>query len=357
MNTTRLILSALVLGICLSATAPVQAKLKEAEAAFQARDFATTLKELKPYLKKKKQPTRASLILARMYLEGLGVPANYSRAYQHLLRPAKKGNAWAATELGKLYLTGSGVMASNATAETWFKQAADVGYGPAQIELGHLHAKGLSRAINKTMAYAWYNLAASSLMGDARALAMQYRDTLGASMTAEEIAIAQARSLDWADRIKVVEPEIISLIDQATMLAEKKIEQAGEQISKLSDAMDATLNVKLAPNAEKPSSKATPKPADKPQNATQKPEKDAQNPGTITQVSKDGKITITITPQPKVETAEQIAEEDVSFIKSVSSMITSVIVSIFGSTESGNSEPGDPASPAPLKKPVPAKSG
>ena len=339
MNPTRLILSALALGYFLSAAAPVQAKLKEAEAAFQVGDFTTAWKELKPYLKKKKRPTRASLILARMYLEGLGVPANYSRAYQHLLRPAKKGNAWAATELGKLYLTGSGVMASNVTARTWFRKAADVGYGPAQIELGHLHAKGLSLALNKTMAYAWYNLAASSLMGDARTVAMQYRDTLGATMMAEEIAIAQARSLDWADRIKVVEPETISLVDKATMLAEKKIEQAGNQIGKLSEAVDATLTAKLAAKEKKPTSKATQKSANTPQKGTQKPEKDANNPGTTTQVSKDGKTTITITPQQKVAVDELLPAEDVSFIESVSSMITSVIVSIFGSTEPGDQTP------------------
>ena len=348
MNATRLILSAMVLGVCLSAAVPVQAKLKEAEAAFQARDFTTAFKELKSYLSKKKRPTRVSLMLARMYLEGLGVPANYSRAYQHLLKPAKKGNAWAATELGKLYLTGSGVMASNVTAETWFMEAADVGYGPAQVELGHLYAKGLSRAINKTMAYAWYNLAASSLMGDARTVAMQYRDRLGATMMAEEIAIAQARSLDWADRIKVVEPEIISLVDQATMLAEKKIEEAGDQISKLSDA----VVVKLAPKEKKPTSKATKKPSEIPQKGSQKPEKDAEKPGTITKVSKDGKTTITITPRSKEEIAKLLQEEDVSFIKSISNMITSVIVSIFGSTE-----PTDPGSPEPLKKPAPAKAG
>ena len=357
MNTKRLILSAFTLGLCLSVAGPVQAKLKEAEAAFQARDFTTALKELKPYLKKKKRPTRASLILARMYLEGLGVPANYSRAYQHLKKPAKKGNAWAATELGKLYLTGSGVMASNGTARTWFRQAADVGYGPAQIELGHIYAKGLSLAINKTMAYAWYNLAASSLMGDARTVAIQYRDTLGATMTSAEIAVAQARSLDWADRIKVVEPEIISLVDQATMLAEQKIEHAGTQISKLGEALDATLAVTLAPKGAKPPSKATQKSADAPQNAVQKPQKDAKVPGTVTTVSKDGKTKITITPRSKEEIAKLLQAEEKSFLKSVSNMITSVIVSIFGSTEPGNSEPGDPPSPESLKKPGSAKSG
>ena len=329
----QLTLTLTLLALMLVATSPVHAKIKEAEAAFQARDFATALKELKPYLKKKKQPTRASLILARMYLEGLGVPANYSRAFQHLSRPAKKGNAWAATELGKLYLTGSGVMHSNAKAKTWFKKAASVGYGPAQIELGHIHAKGLSLAINKIMAYAWYNLAASSLMGEQRTVALKYRDQLATTMTEAEIVVAQARSLDWADRIKVVEPEIISLLDQATLLAEKKIEQAGKKISSLSKA----VTQKVVVEEKKTTSKVT-KPhineTKKTPNVPQKPAK--TGPGN----------------KPKKDISVTLAEEDMSFMQSISAVITSMIVSIFGSTE-----PADPASSAPQKKPASAKSG
>ena len=329
----QLTLTLTLLALVLVTTSPAHAKIKEAEAAFQAGDFATALKELKPYLKKKKQPTKANLILARMYLEGLGVPANYSRAFQHLSHPAKKGNAWAATELGKLYLTGAGVMHSNAMAKTWFEKAASVGYGPAQIELGHIHAKGLSVASNQIMAYAWYNLAASSLMGEQRTVALQYRDQLATTMTDAEIIVAQARSLDWADRIKVVEPEIISLLDQATLLAEKKIEQAGTIIVTLNDVVVKKIVVeekKTTLNATK-----------KPKNETKKPPNAPQKPAKISTASK-----------PKNKISVTLEEEDLSFMQSISAVITSMIVSIFGSTE-----PGDPASPAPQKKPVSAKSG
>jgi TPR repeat protein len=217
----------------LLSAAPAEAKLKEAEVAFQARDFATALKELKPYFKKKRQPVKASLMMARMYLDGLGVPVNYSRAYQYLQRPAKSGNAWAATELGKLYLTGSGVMQSFDDARGWFEKAARHGYAPAQVELGHIHRKGLSLALNKITAYAWYNLAAASLAGEDRDAVMGYRDALGGSMTPQEIDIAQARSLDWSERIEVVEPEVFSLLDQAAILAEEKLDKAADELEKL----------------------------------------------------------------------------------------------------------------------------
>jgi TPR repeat protein len=345
-NISALLLAfALVLSV--ASAGPAQAKIKQAEAAFQARDFKTALKELKPYLKKKKQPTRASLMLARMYLEGLGVPANYSRAYQHLQRPAKKGNAWAATELGRLYLTGSGVMQSYATAKSWFEKAAKVGYGPAQVELGHIHAKGLSVAKNTTIAYAWYNLAASSLMDKGHTAAVNYRDQIGSLMNDTEIAIAQALSFDWSERIKVVEPEVISLLDKATLLAEQKIEQAGKEISKLTN----DVAEKLKTEEKKASAKAT----EKPKKAINKPQEDAKTPGSITTASKDGKTKITFTPRSKEEIAKLMKKEDVGFVQSISAMITSVIVSIFGSAEPA-ADTKVPAKPA-AGKPASSKQG
>jgi hypothetical protein len=238
---------AVMTGLMVSGGMPVQAKgkkdkLKAIELAFQSRDFETALKGLKPYLKKKKRPTRVSLMLSRMYLDGLGVPANYSRAYQHLLRPAKKGNAWAATELGRMYLSGNGVMQSFVTARSWFEKAARVGYGMAQIELGHIYRRGLSVTVNPVTAYAWYNLAASSLQGEERDIAVLNRDQLEPALVDQEITIAQGLSLDWSERIEVVEPEIISLLDQAAILAEEKLEKAGDEIKKPGNEMKKKLD-------------------------------------------------------------------------------------------------------------------
>ena len=250
MNARPLILIASVLIISLSAVGSAHAKLKEAETAFQAGDFATALKELKPYLKKKRQPTRANLMMARMYLEGLGVSANYSKAWKHLKRPAKDGNAWAATEIGKLYLRGAGVIQSYAKARDWFEKAAKSGYAPAQVELGHLHRKGLSVAADPLTAYAWYNLAASGLVGDERAAAMQARDQVGGVLNEAEIHLAQEKSFGWSELIEVVEPETVGLLDQAAILAEEKFEKANEEIRKLGEEIKKQMEKAAAAPAE-----------------------------------------------------------------------------------------------------------
>jgi len=252
MNARPLILIASVLTISLSVIGTAQAKLKEAEAAFQAGDFATALKELKPYLKKKRQPATANLMMARMYLEGLGVPANYSKAWKHLQRPAKSGNAWAATEIGKLYLQGDGVIQSYAKARDWFEKAAKAGYGPAQVELGHLHRSGLSVAVDPLTAYAWYNLAASGLSGQERDTAIQARDQVGGVLSEAQIHLAQEKSYDWSERFEVVEPETVGLLDQAAILAEEKFEKANEEIRKLSEEISKQMEKATAAPTEKP---------------------------------------------------------------------------------------------------------
>jgi TPR repeat protein len=88
----------LVLILALLATQAANAGLDEGVAAYNAKDYATALKELRPF--------------------------------------AEQGNAVAQYNLGAMYDTGKGIVRDNQQAEEWYRKAAEQGNADAQYNLG-----------------------------------------------------------------------------------------------------------------------------------------------------------------------------------------------------------------------------
>ena len=80
---------------------------------------------------------KAKIMLAKMYLDGIGVPANPTKAL-HLLKQADAEGQYtgAVLTIGKIYKNGLGVPVDVIIAERYFKRALALGNVKAYIQLG-----------------------------------------------------------------------------------------------------------------------------------------------------------------------------------------------------------------------------
>lgn len=75
--------------------------------------------------------------LGKLYLEGVDVPKDVSKAAAHLTASANCGNPYAQYALGKLYLAGQDVKQDREAAWDWFYRSAEQGNEYAQFFLDH----------------------------------------------------------------------------------------------------------------------------------------------------------------------------------------------------------------------------
>ena len=83
-----------------------------------------------------------------------------------------------------------------AEAVAWYRRAAEQGVADAQFSLGFAYANGEGVPQDYVTAHMWINLAAATGNENAR----EAREIVAASMTREQIAEAQARAREWANR-------------------------------------------------------------------------------------------------------------------------------------------------------------
>jgi len=131
-------------------------------------------------------------MLGTMYANGAGVPRDDAQAVAWYRRAAEKGLALAQTNLGARYLAGRGIAADPAEAARWFDRAARQGDGSAQFNLGVLYANGTGVAQDPVRAYVLLALAAAKATGNDATRYGGARDTVGAALTPEQLAEAQA---------------------------------------------------------------------------------------------------------------------------------------------------------------------
>ena len=115
-----------------------------------------------------------------------------AKLYQPL---ADKGNAEAQYVLGMMYRAGRGVERDNKEAKKWYQLAAEQGHPIAQFYLGWMHARGKGIPQDLVKAYMWVSIAIANVSNDAaKKEFIVDRDSLAASMTADQIAKAQELS-------------------------------------------------------------------------------------------------------------------------------------------------------------------
>lgn len=136
--------------------------------------------------------------LGGMYLEGRGVPQDYSEAVKWFRKAVEQGSASAQSHLGLMYAKGQGVAQDYSKARTWWCKAAEQGHPIAQSNLGFMYAKGLGVPQDDEQAHMWLNLATSILQpGKNRDRCLAARDAIARRMTPAEIAEAQRLAREW----------------------------------------------------------------------------------------------------------------------------------------------------------------
>ena len=114
-------------------------------------------------------------------------------AARRFRRAAISGNAKAQGYLGLLYERGEGVSQDYAEAAKWFRLSADQGYAMAQYRLGLLCLHGYGVVRDEVEALTWFKLASDR----GHVYAQTKRGCVAENMTAEQIAAADLRAVEW----------------------------------------------------------------------------------------------------------------------------------------------------------------
>ena len=137
-----------------------------------------------------------------MYLDGRGLPQDYTQAVNWYRKAADQGLATAQENLGDLYFLGKGVTQDYSKAVYWYLKAAEQGYGKAQYNLGNMYHYG--RGVTQSYAedYFWTSLAASATdySGNLRPEDVQkWRDEAISHLTPAELSQVQERVRKWLE--------------------------------------------------------------------------------------------------------------------------------------------------------------
>ncbi|OGS99352.1 MAG: hypothetical protein A3F73_00385 [Gallionellales bacterium RIFCSPLOWO2_12_FULL_59_22] len=117
---------------------------------------------------------------------------DYEKAAKLYSASASKGNAEAQYILGIMYRAGRGVPRDVDAAKRWYLLAAEQGHAQAQFNLGWMYASGKGVPQDYVRSHMWFNIAIAGAGSDARKEFIVDRDALAQSMTADQIAKAQA---------------------------------------------------------------------------------------------------------------------------------------------------------------------
>jgi uncharacterized protein len=143
----------------------VSAPLDDAKAAMTRGDFERALNILRPLADH--GDADAQELLARMYVDGKGVPQSREIGFDWLKKAASQGRAADQYMIGVMYRTGTGIAKDEAMAASWFLKAANQGDADAQDNLGALYRYGAGVPKDFDQEFTWTEKAAKQ--NDARA--------------------------------------------------------------------------------------------------------------------------------------------------------------------------------------------
>ena len=124
------------------------------------------------------------------------MPLDDAEAVRWYRLAAEQGDATAQNNLGVAYNNGEGVPPDDAEAVRWYRLAAEQGDATAQNNLGVAYGNGEGVPQDYVLAHMWLNVAAATGHENAR----KARENVAANMMREQIAAAQARAREWANR-------------------------------------------------------------------------------------------------------------------------------------------------------------
>lgn len=103
--------------------------------------------------------TEAKLIVANMFLMGIGVTQSNNQAFNYCRFAANDNDKYAQSNLGWMYEEGIGVPQSDEMAFHYYKLAADQGDAIAQRKLGYMYLKGFGVKQSNINAFKYYKKA------------------------------------------------------------------------------------------------------------------------------------------------------------------------------------------------------
>ncbi len=174
----------LLLGLALLIAGPAQAGFDEANAAFEAGDYAKAQAELKPLLEQ--HDPRAQYAMGVLYENGFGVPKDAQQAVAWYRQAAEQGNSDAQYNLGAMNEHGVGIPVNYAEAARWYRPAAEAGDIDALSNLGVLYQKGQGVQQDKVLALALYNVSVA-VAGNGKTQAAQNRQGLANQMPIADV--------------------------------------------------------------------------------------------------------------------------------------------------------------------------
>jgi TPR repeat protein len=110
---------------------------------------------------------QAQYRLGVFYIEGMGVPRNYSTGVEWLRKSANQGNVFAQYGMGYAYGNGEGVPKDTAIAAQWYRKAADKDYPDALLNLAAIEWN--SRGALQDKAQALKHMRRAAALGNATA--------------------------------------------------------------------------------------------------------------------------------------------------------------------------------------------
>lgn len=139
----------------------------------------------------------AQVAVGESYATGSGVAQDLKLAAEWYQKAAGKGDVAAELHLAVLYRDGGkGLERDMTQAAEWYRRAADQGDVGAQGMMGTLYSMGQGVGQSYAEAYYWLDLAAA-VKGPKQAQFANYRQMMGAHITADELAGVQVRAAAW----------------------------------------------------------------------------------------------------------------------------------------------------------------
>jgi len=130
---------------------------------------------------------RAQATLARVFLDGIGVPKDQKTAFKWFYKSAESGDIWSQHQIGVMYRDGIGMDRNPVKAVEWLTVSANNGNMKAKTELASMFKKGMGVERDLSSSLKWYREAARA--GDANSMyqvATMCRDGVGTEVDMRE---------------------------------------------------------------------------------------------------------------------------------------------------------------------------
>ena len=182
---------------------------------------------------------QSQLELGQYFANGVGVPQNYSQAFNWVQKAAKQNLATTQLELAKFYITGSGTKKNIGQTMIWLNKAAQQGLQSAQIALGKQYCSRKKTIQDYDAAHFWFKKAAEQNSTEAmELLAVMYVRGQGVKQDDSQSAQWLQRAID-AGSINAIYNLAFYYIDgigvtQNNCIAQTLLKRAAEQNHDLS---------------------------------------------------------------------------------------------------------------------------